>query len=81
MKFEYTAQDVQTGEVVKEVKEAESEKVLLGILRKQGFLPIRISEASKTKRNVKAKFFQKRSNVTSKDLVFFTQQLAAWPRK
>jgi type IV pilus assembly protein PilC len=75
MKFKYVAQDVK-GNRITETTTADTLGSLVNRLKKDGLLPIQVSEV-KPSADIKKYIFPLRNRVKSKELVVFTRQLAA----
>lgn len=70
-KFSYTAKESTSGEVIKSVVQAESERAAAKVLTAQGLIPLDIHEVREG--GSIARFFQR---ITMKDKVVFSRQLA-----
>ncbi len=70
-KFSYTAKESTSGEVIKSVVQAESERAAAKVLTAQGLVPLDIREVHEG--GSIARFFQR---ITMKDKVVFSRQLA-----
>ncbi|MCD4780040.1 MAG: type II secretion system F family protein [Candidatus Omnitrophica bacterium] len=76
MEFEYSARHIENGETITGVMEVPSEDALKDYLRKDGFFPLTLRER-KPAPFTRDRNLQNAKHIKTKELVFFTRQLAS----